>query len=430
MKSKFLLQRTVEFLRTSKTIYRTLSAVSKPDGIRKLNSAQVLLVLHDVDRSLCLNGQAFSPLLDPVRNSLKQMNITTESVAHPFSRLTEKLAFGGPKSINRSFLFYSALEKISRVFGLRFSPKTTLWMRIIRSCEAKVILTIGADKQMCIAADRCHTKVVELLHGYRYSPIPWGYENRDKNELPTYVLALDKESQKTFSTLSTNPEYCRVVQHPMLETAPQNIENWMAEEFGWTEILDLIHTGRRGGKRVILVCLQWGYGPDEMFRGVFPNQLFPEALIDVVDQTHGSCIWIFRLHPVQLIKSTYKSQRQYLAKFIESRPHVFGSEFQNIPVAFLVSHVDCQLSPGSGTTAEALDQGVPSIFLDSSDYVRRDLENGYREELNEGKVQFWNGNTHDLLNWIMTSKKFERDVKQRYPKVSEVIRVLLEGKEI
>lgn len=426
MKLRFGMQRVEKILHRSKEVYRALLAMRNPDGIKKLNSAEVLLVSHDVDRSLSNNGRAFSQLLDPVRNSLHQMNISTESISHPFSRLTGKMAIGDPKSINRSFLYASALEKTSRFLGLNISAKTSLWIKIFRSCEAKIILTIGADKAMCNAAFICNIEVVELLHGYRYSPIPWDYENRKKNELPTCILALDPKSHDTFSSLSEDPEYCQVVQHPMEEILQQMKEARMAEQSGWADILETIQIRTEKRKKVVLVCLQWGYGPDEIFPGIFPNQLFPEALIDVVDQTNENCIWIFRLHPMQLLDYKYKSQRQYLTDFVAARPHVFGSEFQNIPVVLLLQHVDCQLSPGSGTTAEALIQGVPSMFLDSSDYVRKDLENGYVEELDEGKVQFWNGTGQDLLDWIIHAKKDIPEQKQCYPKVSEVVRRLLE----
>ena len=231
------------------------SGIRLRDSYSDMGTCEVLFLCHDADRGTEVDGLAFSQLLDPVRTNLERNGVKTLTIAHPFSILVSKRAFGQPHTINRAYLRSMVSGRVLRILTggtLKYnSRRKKLWQVILRNSQAKMIVTIGASVELCLAAHAEDIFIVELLHGYRYEEIPWLYETRNADELPHQILALDEMSQKTFSELSIDENYCVMVANPWHEwtakTGEINLDPWNSG------IKSLEHAKIRGMKIVLIL---------------------------------------------------------------------------------------------------------------------------------------------------------------------------------
>lgn len=398
------------------------SGIRLRDSYPEMGTCEVLFLCHDADRGTEVDGLAFSQLLDPVRINLERNGVKTLTIAHPFSTLVLKKAFGQPHTINRAYLRSMVSGRVLRILTggtLKYnSRRKKLWQEILRNSQAQMIVTIGASVELCLAAHAEDIFLVELLHGYRYEEIPWLYETRNADELPHQILALDEMSLKTFSELSLDENYCVIVANPWHEWIAKsgeiNLDPWNSG------IKSLEHAKTRGMK-IVLVCLQWGYGKGESFEGLFENELFPPQLESAVADSTDEVIWIFRLHPVQLRGRSYGKQRLYLSNFTDQYVNALSYELQTAPLPLVLMFSDCHLSPGSGSTAEALMFGVPSLFIDFQGPVADRVKIGYEAELLQSTVEMWDGNLQNLSQWINDTKTKEDLLENQSESVVSII---------
>jgi hypothetical protein len=301
----------------------------------------------------------------------------------------------------------------------KYNPiRKKLWQEIISSTEAQVIVTIGASVELCMAAHAEDVFLIELLHGYRYEEIPWLYETRNADELPHQILALDEMSRKTFSKLSLDENYCVTVTNPWHEwtvkSGEMNLDSWNSG-------FQSLEHAKASGMKIVLVCLQWGYGKGEFFEGLFENELFPAQLESAVAGSTDEVIWIFRLHPVQVRGPLYKEQRHYLFNFTDEYANALSYELQTAPLPLVLKFSDGHLSPGSGSTAEALLFGVPSLFLNYQGAVADQVKIGYQQEFLQGTVEMWDGNLQNLFHWINNTKTIKGIAQNKSESVVSVI---------
>jgi hypothetical protein len=415
--------KTKNFVKSQlKLISKVLQGLFKSSTINDLQKCDVLFLCHDVDRSTDVRGKAFSHLLDPVRITLERLQIKAFAIGYPHSILVGGKAFGAPVALNIHFLPLVLRRKAPKFF-LRFlpNPKKNPWDIVLRSCAPTKILCIGAPIDLCVSAHLHQIEVIELLHGYRYNEVPWGYDQRKPEELPHKILALDPISQATFSKLRPEKNYCVTVTNPWYDFLDKSNEDEIPEMQSWSESLAILQRERNQGKKVVLVCLQWGYGHDEMFGGVFPNELFPEEITQVIQAVERNEIWVFRLHPVQLRDQVYRAQRQRLHDYVASHSNVFGEEFQMVPLPLMLSNVDFHISPGSGSTAEALMMGLPCLFVDNSAPIKKNLMSAYEVEITSKEVEFWSGVPAELADWLDHATIKPQNLKEVFPKVVEIL---------
>lgn len=383
--------------------YWRIHAVSRGllvrDTWRRIGQVDVLILCHDVDRALTVDGKAYSQLLDPVREELIGAGHAVGVVAHRFSVLTGDKAHGSPHSCNRANLVSAVANRLARVVpwmprvdgmsarAIRFSEKLLLLT------EAKVVLLIGAPPELCIAGHRRGVPVVELLHGFRYDQIPWGYDERNAPALPSHILALDDRSLQTFRSLSDRGVQSLRVRHPSLglPSAGKVVSRTNGED-------PLISESQcRSRKTTVMVALQWGYCDGENNGGQFPNGLFPDLLADFVEKNGREIDWIFRLHPVQVRSRKHRSQVAMISK-LQEMPNVWDFEASQAALSILLPKVDLLLTPSSGTASEALTMGVRVVFYDVGTRVSERLASQYGSEFSQGAALFWDGTTQLLTS--------------------------------
>lgn len=396
-----------------------VSGATTKDTWKNLEELDVLMFCHDADRGLEINGQAYAQLLDPVREDLVSRGYRVGVIAHRFSKKTGIRAYGSPFSCNRIGLLNSIRNRLaSSLPWLKDIDGSSLnsvlfWERIFETSCVNVIFLIGAPAEICSAAARKGIPVIELLHGFRYTSIPWGYDKREITSLPSQILALDEKSFETFSYFQELGVRIEKVHHPSLNSTSR---------FADTSIRDSTQSGHSSKppsehKAVVLVALQWGYGRWEASGGLFANGLFPEHFYEAIASSVSTLDWIFRLHPVQIRNRRYRDHVNEVRR-LQQLSNVRDFAESQGPIMAVLSTTNVVLTPSSGTASEALNAGRPVIFFDPSPATVESLRDAYSEEIDKGMVRFWNPESETLLSTIadLLSRRFETKDPMQFAK--------------
>lgn len=346
------------------TILKKLQSNSK-----KKQKCDVLFYCHDDNRSATLNGLAYSPLLDSLREEFEKENLRCISVAHPWSKLTGKYAFGEPISINRSYFValyaHRLMRVINKLFGnrLKKSPVTWLYEKILKDASPRLIITIGSSMYLSEAARNLKIFHAEILHGLGYANrIPFGWADLSGNFLPQCVLSLDKLSTNTFSPLNKKGVIIKEIPHPFIRrfTAPDvgSIpEEW---ELKKEEISQY--------KKEILISLQWGYagdhGENESLSGILSNGLYYQEIEKVIKNTADYIFWRFRFHPVQMKnQKKYKKLFSHIEKFISENKNCEWKESSTLPLPSIAIRCSGNITMSSSSAYELAYFGIKSLAL-------------------------------------------------------------------
>lgn len=340
---------------------KKIKDIDLSDTSYRLDLCDILLFCHDDDRGVDLNGAAYSPLLDSVREDLEGRGFKCVSVAHPFSRLTGRKGYGDPISINRRYFF----ERIAR----RFLPSGVIhrscvamssYEKILQITRARLIITIGAPEDLCKAARRRGVFHVELLHGLGYTFLPWGWGGRDLGHLPQGILSLDSVSTSSFLPLADRGIAVKTIPHPFLKRFVQGRPSELPPQ--WRGMQD----SQGGYKKRILISLTWGYagdhGPHLEYSGIVENGLFPNELTDVIRRSKD-VFWYFRFHPVQLRQRKYRHLRQFMSDFVAMNSNCEWRMASHLPFPSVAMNCSGNISMNSMSCYDAAAMGLPSLIL-------------------------------------------------------------------
>ncbi|MBV6493619.1 MAG: hypothetical protein LDLANPLL_01642 [Turneriella sp.] len=368
----------------------TLSHISKSD---------VLLFCHDVDRGVTLNDQAYAQLLDSVRDELVAKGYSCVTIAHPWSVLGGEKAYGNPLLMNRDYLVAKLLTKLK----IDKTREVKLYKRIIGQVSPKVIITIGCNDALCEAARVLQVYHVELLHGIGYTPMPWGWDKKNKEQLPQGILSLDDVSTKTFKELEKYKIKVLQIPHPFLRRFIGNERSKLPIDW---QLQSIVNSNRKE----ILVSFSWGYAPDidelDCFKGILKNGLFFEELEDVVKQTADSVYWRFRFHPLQ-----YRQKRKYarlftfMDNFVTKHPNSEWVESTFKPLPSVLAGCSGHITMTSMVCYEAAYFGVKSLALCPSLQAGGIYENFLMDLVDIGYVKKCNPNINEIISWVTVTQK-------------------------
>ena len=85
---------------------------------------------------------------------------------------------------------------------------------VLKRTQPDFIITVGTSMYLSKAAREANVFHFELLHGWGYEKVPWGWEKFDKDYLPQGILTLDQYSTESFIPLQKNLELLLQVEHP------------------------------------------------------------------------------------------------------------------------------------------------------------------------------------------------------------------------
>lgn len=270
-----------------------------------LTICDVLFICHDVDRPVKLNGVAYAPLIDSIREEFENKGLQCISIAHYGSKLTGNKSFGYSMSLNRKFLYYLIIGRLFSFLGLdNMFEKPSFYKYLFERTKPKIVIAIGAPENLCSAAHAKNILAVELLHGTGYKFIPWGWAERSSDNLPKVILSLDEVSTVSFLPLSKKGVNIFTIPNPFLKRfLPGNVTYLPAE---WKYPYGF------GFKKRMIISLSVGYSGDHgiytEFADIIKDGYFYQEVLDLIS-VNSDVFWCIRLHPVQLNSDKYSDLR-------------------------------------------------------------------------------------------------------------------------
>lgn len=385
----------IKVLEKIKQVFSTLRNINLKDTSHTIKPCDFLLFCHDVDRGVSINRKAYSPLIDSLKDEIEKQGFTCTSIAHPWSKLIGDNAYGNPIAINLSYLFTKILKKLFGKF--KKNSELKLYEKLIRKAKPIVIITIGNSDSLCEAARNLNVFHAELLHGIGYTPIPWGWDIKEKKHLPQAILSLDPISTKTFSILEKRNIIIKEIPHPFLSRFQKDYEADLPVEW---------RTRKKTSKynKEILITLQWGYvdGIDASptFTGILPNGLFFEELLEVIEQTSLNILWRFRLHPVQLRQpEKYKQQLLLLNQTVKLNSNCEWEESTKLPLPSVLKSCSAHITMISMCSYEAAYMGIPSLALCPTLQEHGQHEHMFADLVDKGYLTKQLPNVTKILEW-------------------------------
>lgn len=385
-------------------VKKTLSLLSKntfKDGVSNIKKTDILFFCHDVDRGLSLEGKAYSPIIDSLKEEAEKQGFKTITIARPWSKITDDKGYGNPISINRSYFFSSIIDGLFVVFKANF--RLRLYERIINKSRPAVIVTIGCEDSLCEAARNLNVLHAEILHGIGYTPIPWGWGEKDKKYLPQVILSLDKISTQTFSGLEGKGVIVKQIAHPFLSRFDEGFNYNIPKEW-LPDVRSNKHT------KEVLITLQWGYvnGVDAspVFEKILDNGLIFEELLCAIRKSNESIFWRFRLHPVQLRQpEKYSEQFALLDEIVASNKNCEWKESTRLPLPSVLKNCSAHITMNSMCSYEAAYMGIPSLALCPTLRKKAKYENMFSDLIESGYLTKMPANAESILDWVNSTKR-------------------------
>lgn len=335
------------------------------DTYKDIGRCDVILCCSDSDRTEKYEGLKYSRIADSLAEELSKEGVSIQRFAWPYSRLVGRKAWGYAYSANRRFFRNLLWNKCRRVFGFKSAAESMeidFYARLISQTGARSLVGIGLPSTATKAARNCGIKSVELLHGYGYSSLPWGWDSAPRDALPEAVIAFDDLSAKTFGALAAKGMQV------------SRIENlWYRKFRDIREFNRLPESWRRdqkwipNDKKVILVSMSWGYdgdhGPYTFFAGVLKNGLFPDELVEAIKMVGENYYWIFRLHPVQMQSERSGRYKKILNDLCDRFNNCEWAVGTKVPLPLLLKRCHAHISMVSMTAYDAAFMGVRSLML-------------------------------------------------------------------
>lgn len=404
-------------LHTVKRTAEMLLSLRVPDSCRNLGPCDLLLCCRDVDCAETVEGRSYSKLIDSVADDLQERGWGCRRFALPFSELVDGKAWGCPVSANRRLFFGAIVEKLffetfslfqslpgDKAAARALSFQERVYRKILETAKPRGIVAIGAPRALCRAARKVKVPVVELLHGYGYAQVPWGWDREARDNLPNAIWALDRVSARTFSCLEDKGLRVTHIPDPWRSRFEDAAKRRRLPP-EWARRPDWLPVERR----MILYSLQWGYDGDyRPFDHIVPNGILPDAVIRAVELTRDSVYWLFRMHPVQMRSWRYASHRRFMDRLCSRFSHCEWQRPSRHVLPALLPHCDGHMSMTSTTTYDAALAGVPSLLLCPT-IERGGINEGLFEDLrSSGLAEFAREDEVFIAKWVQGCRRREK----------------------
>lgn len=345
----------------------------------QLKKSEILLFCHDANRGVNFHGKAYSPLIDSLRDEFELLGYSCQSIAHLGSKLIGDKAYGSPISFNKKYLLAFLKENLF----IKKNSRKKLFEEMLSTSKAKLIVTIGSPINLASAAQEKGVFHVELLHGFGYTKVDFGWEMLKKESLPQGILSCDKISTNSFSPLFNNGINIKTIPHPFLKRfIGKNIKKIPDE---WK--LDL--ADKKQAKKRILVSLQWGYAGDHgehiEFKDILRNGLFFSEIEQLVKK-YQNVAWYFRLHPVQLREPRYRYLIKFMEDFVKKYTNSEWKQASHLPLPSIAMHCSGNISMSSMACYDVASIGLKSLMLCPTVQVGNIHSDWYSDLVNDGYV--------------------------------------------
>jgi len=417
-------------IRKLSAIVSHLKCILAKDSWKKLKQCDVLMCCHDANRSLEVEGRLFSPIIDSLEPDLLAAGLKVDRLASFGSVLSENKAYGSPRLFNRMWLFFilrrKALAWIARLFGKKSdtSGLRTPYARVLEKTKCRCVIVIGANELLVRAARERGVRVIEVLHGIGYTPIPWGWEQLNDASFPMGVLSLDSVSTKTFRQLESRGVETRQVEHPWYRRFNESIESRLP-----SQLLEKVKAGNYA--KCILVSLAWGYdGEVSETSGILPNGVISEELVEAIRNTKGSVFWFLRLHPLQMRnKFQYRRHIKLVNSIVEENSNTESAISSTCELRAILDHCTGHITMCSNTSYEAAYMGVNTLLmcptLDSGEINENLFSDLRKEGYTELKIC---PKSKNIVDWCLKgSRKAKKIYGEGAEDLGQVVEWMLES---
>ena len=410
------LSRLLQKIRSYFPVFRTLFRFNDPAV--HIHPCDVLFFCQDVNRGISLNNQAYSPLIDSVREDFEQRGLSCLSVAYCWSQLTGKKGYGSPISADRLFLIenlkssvYRKIQRLSRRLGhsKEYEPEgdydlsVRFYRKIIGQARPKLIITMCTPPELCEAARLSKVFHVELLHGIGYTCLPYGCTALEERHLPQGILSLDEVSTNTLYPLQAKGIITKTIPHPFLRRFTPENQNKLPREW------KIERENNSSYEKEILVSLQWGYaGDDAPYNGILKNGLFFEELAEVIKLTKNSIFWRFRFHPFQLRqRNKYANLFSFMDNFVSNNQNCEWQQSSTLPLPSVASICSGHITMNSMSCYDVAYFGLPSLALCPSIQVGGFSENFLADLVEKHYLTKQKPSVAFILDWVKKVEKID-----------------------
>jgi hypothetical protein len=385
------------------------------DSFDVIKKSDVVLFCADNDRSDRLNNKNYSRVLDTIYDDLILRGYSCINISLPFNIEVKDKSWGYVLSFNRSYFFAKINEKISLLINNFFFKENIdskkyivqYYDKILKLSRPNVIFVIGCVPELAIAARNNNILIVEPLHGFGYTKVPWGWSEFNKEYLPNIIICFDAISANTFRELEKKD--VRIYQINSMWLRRFKKENWNKLPDQWRFSLNKLNNNNKN----ILVSLTWGYAGDHddktEFKGILSNGLLPESIIEIIKYTQDSINWYFRLHPKHLRnKNKYSRHFNLLNKLKSEFKNVEWEISSFIPLPLMVETVSGVISMSSMVPYDAAKCGVKSLILCPT-INDPDANPNFKDLILEGYSEYQHfTNESYIYNWVKNVEKIEK----------------------
>jgi hypothetical protein len=410
-------------------------ALTVPDrSVALPGGAVVLYSCHDVDRSMVENGKRFSPLLDGIRRTISELGFQAVNLSHPFALFPGSTIRGGSMTMNYRALAMRARAFVARLVSrgggptARLDLETAFYGRLLGKINPAMVMAIQPPAGLCRAARQRGVLVAEAMHGSNYSlnnKLFAAHMAVPDDHLPNVLISFDDVSHATMTTICAGRDI----------TALRANDPWLHSlrmARGTHSNRSPAHGGEHGGRKTVLITLQWGYdGERDFLSNIIPNGILHPVLEDVFAQGRDAYQFLVRMHPIQMNQNGYRHHRHYIEALPARFPNVSWLEASTRPLPLLLDEAIGHITMSSSSVGEAAATRVPSLMRCPTRH-KGGAQYGYFRELEaEGMVTFGTLEAEPILAWIARCGSSDKarasyDVEGRQAEELAFYRALLE----
>jgi len=422
-------------LRTkTRALSRLGHALTVPDRSVALPAGPVVLYsCHDVDRSMVEDGERFSPLLEGIRRTVDALGYQAVNLTHPFALFPGSAIKGGSITTNYRALAMRARALVPRSLGrgddgTRLDLETASYGRLLDRIKPRMVISIQPPAGLCRAARQRDILIAEAMHGSNYSlnnKIFAAHMAIPDDHLPNVLISFDDVSHATMTTICAGRDI----------TALRANDPWLHSlRSARAALVDSTRAngGVRGGRKTVLITLQWGYdGERDFLSNIIPNGILHPVLEQVFAQGADAYQFLIRMHPIQMNQNGYRHHRHYIEALPARFPNVAWQEASTRPLPLLLDEAIGHITMSSSSVGEAAATRVRSLMLCPTLHAGGAQYGYFRELETEGMVTFGTLNADAILDWIarcgaIGTTRAVYDVEGRQAEELDFYRALLE----
>ena len=375
---------------------------------KKAESADVLLVCADADRSFSHRLQFYAPLMDSIGDLAESLGAKCLSCSdRVISRVGNK-AYRSPLAMNRTLLWFASLRRMASI--LRLEPgramnylnrkESRYWIGFIASAKPKLVIGIQPSDSLCLACHIQGVPIYDLQHGLISDTPdnPYYFNGRQlhsgKESLPTGFLCWDEESKLALQDIDhfVNKDI-QVIGNPWFGRFLENDSKDLLVKSEEAKLRQL-----RADKPTVLVTLQ--YGLDEFAADYVSDGVMVEALREVIKSTANQYRWWLRLHPSQMVGATHRKLHSYLNNHFGHLGSVDWQECSSVPMPLVMSNANLHITHFSSAVIEAASFSIPSAIIDPHNNPTGRHWGFYRAQIDSGVAEIVEPNALEIKRFI------------------------------